>query len=462
MAELKVNGKLDRRAFYKTLFALVLPMAVQNLINVGVSSADVVMLGRVDEVALSAASLAGQVQFVMMLIFFGLASGASVLTAQYWGKGDVRTIEKVLAITLRLSMAIALLFALAAFFIPGALMRIFTPEEAIIEQGIRYLRLIAPSYLCVGFTNIYLNVMRSVEKVMLATVVYSVSLLSNIVLNSIFIFGLLGAPAMGAAGAALATTIARVIEVCIVTVYAVRNQVLRMRIKDYIHWNRTLFSDFIRYSMPATVNELLWGTAIATNAVIIGHMGSAAVAANSVAGVTRQLAMVVAFGVANAAAILIGKALGAGQRAEADEMGGKMVRMGLWTGLGGSVLILILRPLILHLMKLGPEAADYLGFVLLLMAAYVPVQSLVTTMVVGVFRGGGDTGFGVFLDLAGMWLTSIPLAALAAFVLGWPVKWVFVVIMLDEFIKLPLTIWRYRKKIWLRNVTRDDLQDGAQ
>ena len=189
--------KTEKKAFYKSVFSLVLPMALQNLINVAVTSADVIMLGAVGETALSASSLAGQVQFIMTLIFFGMTSGAAVLTAQYWGKRDIRTIEKIIGITLRLSLIVSVIFSAAVLLFPEPIMRIFTPDSAVIAEGASYLRIVAVSYVTMSVTMIYLNIMRSVERVVISTVVYLISLVANVILNSIFIFGLLGLPAMG-------------------------------------------------------------------------------------------------------------------------------------------------------------------------------------------------------------------------------------------------------------------------
>lgn len=447
--------KINEKAFNRTVAALVIPMALQNLINVGVQSADVIMLGFVGEIALSATSLAGQIQFIMMLIFFGLASGASVMTAQYWGKGDTRAIEKVMSLALRLSMLVAILFMAAALSMPQTLMRIFTPEPDVISEGVRYLKIVAFSYPILAFTNVYLSILRSVEQVMVSAVVYFISLITNIILNAIFIFGLFGVPAMGVAGAALATTLARTIELLIVMVYAGRNKVLRLRAKDYGRGHATLLQDFIKYAMPTTFNELLWSLGIAANAVIIGHMGASAVAANSVAQVTRQLATTVSFGMANAAAIMVGKAIGGGEPQKAEIYAHRLIQRSLYTGFAGAALILLLRPVILWGMQLSDQAKDYLGFLLYFMALYVVCQSVTATMVVGVFRGGGDPKFGLIMDFCVMWGFSILWGAVAAFVFHWPTKVVFAIILLDEVVKMPVCYIRYRSKRWLRNVTRE-------
>lgn len=446
--------KDSSRVFYRTVAALVVPMALQNLINVGVQSADVVMLGRVGEEVLSAASLAGQVQFVMMLIFFGLSSGAAVLCAQYWGKGDTRTIEKVMSIALRIAACVALVFFTAAMLIPITLMRIFTPDAEVIAYGVQYLRYAAPGYLIIAFTNTYLNIMRSVEKVIISTIVYFISLVVNVILNAVLIFGLLGVPAMGIAGAALATTLARAVELLIVVGYAVHNPILRLHKKDFFTSHGQLLKDFLRYAMPTTLNEMLWGLAISANAVIIGHLGAQAVAANSVAQVVRQLATVVSFGVANAAAILVGKAIGAGDEPLARRNASRMLRLSFFTGLVGGGLILLIRPFVANTMNLSPEADGYLRYLLLLMSVYVVFQALTGCLVVGILRGGGDTRFGLFLDAGTMWGFSIVWAALAAFVFHAPIEVVFAIILCDEAIKVPIGLLRYKSGRWLRNVTR--------
>ncbi len=455
MKQISAEERAERKKFYKMVFALVLPMALQNLINVGVSSADVIMLGRVGETALSGASLAGQVQFIMTLIFFGLTSGAAVLTAQYWGKRDIKTIEKVFGIALRISLAVGILFTVLVWVIPYQIMGLFTPEADVIHEGVRYLKVVSFSYIFISLSMIYLNLMRSVERVMISTIVYLISLVVNVILNAIFIFGLMGLPAMGTAGAALGTTVARLVELIIVIVYNKKyNPVLKFHLRDFLVRDRLLFRDFLRYSIPVTLNELMWGAGSSMNALIIGHLGQSAVAANSVAQVTRQLATVVSFGIANAAAIVIGKAIGEERYDTAALYGKRFTKLTLLAGLGGAAIILIVRPIVLATMVLTPQARGYLSLMMFVMAYFVFAQAYNTTMVVGVFRAGGDTKFGLALDVSTMWGCSILFGALAAFVFHWSVPVVYVILMSDEIIKLPFTTWRYKTKVWLRNVTR--------
>jgi putative MATE family efflux protein len=445
----------ENRSFYRRVFALVVPMAFQNLINVGVTTADVVMLGRVGETVLSGSSLAGQIQFILSLVFFGLTSGAAVLTAQYWGKKDIRTIEKVIAIALKISFVIAVIFTLAALLIPNLLMKIFTSEADVIAEGVKYLRIVSFSYLFMSITMIYLNIMRSVERVIISTVVYLVSLCTNIVLNAIFIFGLFGFPAMGIEGAALATLIARGVELVIVIFYAYKiNKEVRLHRKDFFHTDKLLLRDFFVYSMPVIINELMWGAGSSANTAVIGHLGSSAVAANSVAQVTRQLATVVTFGLSNATAIILGKVIGEMKFELAKIYAKKLVWLSIVCGTVGGLLILALRPFIISSMSISEQAGEYLGFMLFVMSYFALCQAYNTTMVVGVFRSGGDTKFGLFLDVSTMWGISILFGAIAAFFFHCDVAVVYVILMSDEVIKIPITTMRYKSMKWLKNVTR--------
>lgn len=445
----------DLKSFIKMVMILVVPIALQNLINVGVSAADVVMLGKVGEEVLSGASLGGQVQFIMTLIFFGLTSGASVLVAQYWGKKDIVTIEKVLAISIRLSLVVSVLFTVVAFAFPEQIMRLLSSNAIVIQEGAKYLRIVCFSYIFTGITMVYLNILRSVENVIISTVVYLISLIINIIGNSIFIFGLFGLPAMGIKGAAIATLIARISELLMVIYYdRRRNKIFKFRLSMLFAKDAALSKDFAKFSMPVVLNELMWGSGVAVIAAIIGQMGSSASAANSIAQVVRQLATVLSMGVANAAAIIVGKTIGEGKMKAARVYANRLVIISIITGFIGSAVVLITRPIALASMELSPEAAGYLSAMMFVMAYFVIAQAYNTNMIVGIYRAGGDTKFGLAIDVGFMWGVSICLGAVAAFVLGWGVPAVYVILLSDEIIKLPFTTKRYLSGKWLRDVTR--------
>ena len=428
------NLNIDWKLFYKSVFALVIPMALQNLINVGVTATDVIMLGKVGEKVLSGASLAGQVQFIMTLIFYGTTSGATVLTAQYWGKKDTRTIEKILGIGLRTGLTTAVVFAVAALGIPGLLMRIYTSDPVVIAEGVKYLRIVALSYIFMAVTQVYLN----------------------IIINAVLIFGMFGFPKLGIAGAAIGTLCARGAETIMVLCYAfLKNKIVRIRLQDMLHIDPVLWKDFLVYALPVVLNELMWGLGSSANTAVIGHLGSAAVAANSVAQVARQLATVVAFGISNAAAIYLGKTIGEKKMEHAKAYAVRFIWLSLLLGGVGGLLILLAAPLARANLALTAQAGSYLSFMFFVMSYFTVAQAFNTTMVIGIFRSGGDTKFGMIMDVSTMWGCSILLGAAAAFIFHAGVPVVYMILMSDELIKIPITIKRYLSYKWLKDVTRE-------
>lgn len=436
--------------------ALVIPMALQNLINTGVSACDVFMLGKVGETALSASSLARQVQYIMSLFLFGLTSGATVLTAQYWGKGDKKTIERILAMGMCMAVAVTAIFTLVSLLMPETLIRIFTNESEVIREGVKYLRIVAFSYIAIGITDVYLYIMRSVERIKVATAVYLSSLICNVILNAVFIFGMFGCPAMGIRGAALATLLARILELILVIGYAkIYNSEILFCMKYFFHMDSGLLKDFLVCAVPVILNEVLWGIANSASTAILGHMGSAAVAANSVAQVTKEMSMVVSFGISNAAAIYLGKTIGEKKYQHARAYAERFVKLSILLGIGSAVIILLSSQMIIMVMAMTPLTKDYLRFMMCVMAYYAVAQTLDETVIVGIFRSGGDTRFGLIIDLTAMWGCSVLLGAAAAFVFHCSVPVVYALLMSDELVKIPIIWGRYKNCSWIRNITRE-------
>ena len=447
--------KAQKENFYQKVFALVIPMALQNLINVGVSATDVLMLGKVGEKALSGCSLGGQMFWILSLFLFGAASGGSVLVAQYWGKKETEAIEKVMAISILFTEIVAILFMLASLIFPEQIMSVYTKDPEVARQGVRYMRVLAFTYPIAAYTMTYLNLLKSIEKVVISTVVYASSLLLNIVVNAILIFGLFGAPQLGVVGAAIGTLSARCMELLIVLFYSkCKCKEVRVHLSMILKPDKILTKDFFYYAYPVILNEVLWGVGYSANTAIMGRLGSSATAANSVAQVIRQLSMVVGFGVSNATAIMIGKAIGEKRKDVAESYAKKLVRLSFVCGIAGSILVLAIRPLIVTMLGFTGQTAMYLMNFLLVMSYYVIGQALNSTFVVGIFRSGGDTRFGMILDMTTMWCCSIFLGALAAFVFKLPVTVVYIILLSDEIIKLPFCFMRYRQKKWLKDVTR--------
>ena len=454
-----LSSKEEKRAFYKQTLRITLPIAFQNFMDACVNSADVIMLTLVGWTEQAAASLGGNVAFVLNMLLFGMSSGASVLAAQYWGLKDNRSIERVMALALKISVSIGLIVTLFTLFAPEMVMRIFTNEEPMIEAGTKYLRMMSPSYVLSSFVVVYLAVMRSCERVRMSALVHSGAVALNVVLNACFIFGFWFFPEKGIEGVALATTITRALEAAVCVMDTMLTDGVRIRVKDFFRRHKQLFQDFMRFSLPAAANDMVWGLAFSVYSVILGHLSQDIVAANAVAGVVRNLATVVCFGVSASAAIMLGKTMGEGKMDEAREHGKRFAYLSVLTALVGGALILLTRPLVLkgvHLMVDNPNPAVYskINLMLLINSYYILGQSVNTMLICGIFRAGGDVKFGLVCDFFAMWAYAVPIGLFAAFVLKLPEMWVYFILCLDEFVKMPVIIRHFKKGKWAQNITR--------
>ena len=448
---------IKKDTFYSQIFRLVLPIIIQNLLSAAVSSADVVMLNYVGQSSISAVSLASQYASVLFMVFYGLGTGATMLCAQYYGKGDMQAIQVIEGIALRFSLGISLLFAGAAFFLPEQMMRIFTNDQELIMVGASYLRCMSVCYLCWGITEVYLAVLRSIGRVVVSTAMNVLAFSLNVGLNAVFIFGLFGAPKLGAMGVAIATSLSRLIELAACFGVSLFSKDIKLDVRYLFVKNKVLFSDFVRLSLPALGNDISWSLAFSMYSVIIGHLGTDAVAANSFVIVVRNFGTILCFGTASAGGILLGKIIGENKLEEAQDGAKKLMKLTVLTGAAGGLIILAASPIVLSYAQLTEQSMHYLKYMLLINTYYVMGAAVNTTLIAGVFRAGGDSRFGFICDTIDMWVYAVPLGFLAAFVLKLPVMWVYFLICTDEFVKWPWVIRHYRSGKWLNNITRDDL-----
>lgn len=450
------------QTFYRQIFKLVLPIIIQNLLSAAVSSADVVMLNYVGQSSISAVSLASQYASVLFMVFYGLGTGATILCAQYYGKGDLRAIQVVEGIALRFSLIIAAVFAGMAICFPTQMMKLFTNDAELITIGASYLRFMSVSYLCWGITEVYLAVLRSIGRVMISTMMNVLAFSLNVILNAVFIFGLFGAPQLGAAGVAIATSLSRLIELVACFVVSFRSRDIRLDFRYLFVKNKPLFSDFIKLSLPALGNDVSWSVAFSMYSVIIGHLGTDAVAANSFVIVVRNFGTILCFGMASAGGILLGNIIGENKPEEARDGAKKLMKLTVITGAIGGLIILAAMPLVLRYASLSDQAMHYLKYMMLINTYYVMGAAVNTTLIAGVFRAGGDSRFGFICDTIDMWCYAVPLGFLAAFALKLPVMWVYFLLCTDEFVKWPWVIKHYRSGKWLNNITRDNLFEKAE
>ena len=447
-----------RQGFYKDLWALMLPIAVQNLITAGVNMADVVMVGQLNQTALSASSLAGQVAFILNFVYFGMVSAVTIMAAQYWGKGDREVLAKILGLGLYISLAVAVTAAVLSAFAPRTVMRFWTNDPELIEVGSKYLRLASFSYFFSGLTQPYIAVMRSCERVKFSMVLSMITLTLNVILNALLIFGLFGFPALGIEGAAIATSISRGVELLICLVDFGRQKILPKSLRNMFSLPRTLLQDFRKFALPAFLNDVLWGFAYNMNAVIMGRLGTDMVAANSMVVVVRDLLTTVGFGISSAAAIMLGKELGQGQPDVARKDASSLIRVTLMCSAVSGVLLLISFPWIPSLAKVSEVSAGYMKIMLLMNIPYQTGMLLNTLVIASILRCGGDTRYGMILDITTMWGWAVPVGLLTAFVFKLPPLIVYAFMCTDEFVKMPFALWRYRSGKWLRNITREHIK----
>lgn len=445
----------ENKTLVKKLLVLVLPMALQNLMASLVSASDALMLGFLNQSSLSAVSLAGQVQFVLSLFLGAFTIGESVLAAQYWGKGEKHRLEEILGIVLRFSILVSFLFTMAALCAPDLLMRIFTNDEELIRLGASYLRITSFSYFFMGISQIYLCIMKNTGRALLSTLYSSSSVILNIIINAILIFGLLGFPKLGIAGAAIATSISRGVELALILFENVRQKEIRIRMKHILRPPSWLQKDYIHYTWPSLANQVIWGCGFTMTSVIMGHLGTDAVAANSIAQIAKNLTACLCLGIGTGAGIIIGNELGQGNLAQAKKTGNKLCIISLITGASSCVILFACIPVIQGFAgTLSPQAQDYLRFMLFVCSYYLIGKSFSATVIGGIFSAGGDTRFGLICDTINMWAIIVPVGCIAAFVLHLPVPVVYFLLNLDEFTKMPLEIWYYRKYRWVKNITK--------
>lgn len=444
-------------AFYRQIFKLAIPIIIQNLLSAAVNSADVIMLNYVGQSSISAVSLAANYSSILFMVYYGLGTGASLLCSQYSGKNNLQAIHAVEGIALRFSVGISILVALIAFMMPQRMMQLFTADPELITIGSSYLRVMGITYICWGISEIYLAVLRSIGRVTISMVLNVLAFVLNIFLNAVFIFGLFGAPKLGATGVAIATALSRLVQLLACVIVSILSKDVKLNPAYMFLRSKVLFHDFIRLSLPALGNDLSWSVAFSMYSVILGHLGTDAVAANSLVIVVRNIGSVFCFAIASAGTILLGQIMGKGDLEKSKKYASRMLRLTVITGALGGVIVLAVTPFVLKFASLNETAMHYLKYMLLINSYYIMGSAVNTALIAGVFRAGGDTKFGLICDTVDMWVYAVPLGFFAAFVLKLPVLWVYFLLCTDEFVKWPWVLHHYRKGEWAKNITRENI-----
>ena len=450
---MSIREYLGDKAFYKKVVTIAVPISLQGLINIGVNMMDTIMLGQLGEVGLSASSLANQFISIFHICCMGMGMGASVMTSRFWGSKDIESLKKAMTIMLRLCLIISSAFMLATWITPGGLMRLYTSEPEIIREGVRYFNWSIPSYLLLGMSLTTTIVMRSVGQVKLPLLSSIFAFFINIFFNWLFIFGKLGAPEMGVAGAALGTLISRTFEfVFICGYFFFIDRKVRYRVKNLFMKCGDLLHDYIKISIPVLISDALMALGNSAVAMVMGRIGASFVSANAITMVTQQLSTVFIQGLSNASAIITGHTLGEGKVEQAQKQGFTFLGLGLAIGIVGGVLIMIISGPIISFYNITPETKEIAEQLMLAIGFIVIFQSMNSILTKGVLRGGGDTKFLMAADVLFLWVASVPLGYLAGLVFHLPSFWIYTFLKIDQVIKAIWCIFRLKSRKWIKKI----------
>ena len=444
------------RGFYRNVLLILIPIVLQSIINQGVNMMDTVMVGKLGEASISASSLANQFYNIFTFLCMGISAAGLVLSSQYFGANDLRTVRRVFDLILQIVIIGGAAFAIVTFLLPRPIMRIFSTEEDVIELGAQYLRITAFIYLPHGVSLVVSNVIRSIGNAKLGLYVSIASFIVNIGANYIFIFGKLGAPALGVMGAAVGTLIARGVEFLFCAIYLLKyEKTLKYKATGLLRLpGRGLFGEFRRLGMPAIISDSLLALAASVISIILGHMGKEIVSAYAIVTVMDRMATVAIQGATSAAGVVIGQTVGRGEFKRAQTEGWTFLILSAIIGVIGGVLVLILGEWSIGLYEIEPSTVDITVSMMEASAIIVFFQAIQSALSKGILRGGGDTKFLMVADIIFQWLASIPLGALAGLVLDLPPALVLVALRVDFIIKSVWLVFRLKSGKWIHRAKK--------
>ena len=442
--------------FLKKAVRVGLPVAMQGMLNTIVNLVDTMMIGALGATAIAAVGLANKVFFVFTLLVFGIVSGSGVLAAQYWGNGDIKNIKKVVGLALTLAVAASIAFLVPAVVCPEVVMRIFTASEDAIQVGAGYLTIVALSYPATAVSNTFVAMLRATGRVKAPVVISSCTIFINIFFNYTFIYGNFGAPAMGAAGAALATLMARLAEaLSIILVVYLGKAPVAARFKEMFGYSREFLVQFFSTTSPVIANEFIWGLGTTLYSLAYGRMGNDAVAAITIATTIQDIVTVLFQGLSAATAVIMGNEMGAGKLKRAERYAKNFLILQFIVTILGALFCVAIRWQIIGVYNITPEIAESVSRCIIVFALFMPFKMFNYVMVVGILRSGGDTKMCLLLDCSGVWMIGVPMAFLGGLFFGFPIHIVYAMVMLEEVYKAVFGYWRYRQKKWLRNLAAE-------
>jgi len=449
----ELKNIVEDKKFIRKTIAITIPITLQALLNTSLNLVDNVMIGSLGQSSIAAVGLANKVFFVFTLLLFGIVSGSSILTAQYFGKNDIKNIRKVLGMSLIIGLIGSVLFVIPSLICPEIVMSIFTPNENTIKIGASYLAIAAISYPLTAITNVYIALLRGVNQVKAPVLVTLVSIFLKVILNYILIFGHLGMPALGVRGEAIATLIARVFEcMCILSIVYLENGPAAAKLKELISINKEFMKLYFSTVSPVIINEFMWGLGVTIYSLVYGRMGDAAVAAVTIAQTVEQIITVIFQGISAATAVILGNELGANKLKDAEIHSRYFIILQFIFALIMGVVCFFIRIPLIRLFNVTDIVGVDISKCLIFFILYLPFKSFNWVNIVGILRSGGDTKAALTLDITGVWCVGIPLAYLGGILLGLPIYFVYAMVALEEIYKFIFGFRRYKKKIWLKNL----------
>ena len=457
----------QQRGFYRNVFAIMIPIMLQNLITHTVTLADTFMVGMLGEQYLAAVTIATTPMFIMLILVFGVQSGMGILVSQYWGKGDTNVINRVVGVAIYVALFVTIIGVALMRSLPHHILGFVTNDSALVDLGVPYMRITCIAVMLNSISLVYLACHRSMENPRLGAIVLGVSAAFNVFFNWILIFGNLGFPALGIQGAAIATLVSRIIEVAIVILHALFNTRFRMKLSLFLKPGLIIFKDFIKYTLPVMLNEALWSMASMMYPVILGHMFGAEtnLAAYNLAGSLERVFAVAMFACGGATAVIIGRELGAGRSDSVNSVAKSLIALGFVIGICSGALLLLARltvfePFVYPLFDLSNDAASKSSIMLTILIIMLPIRTLGFTMGIGILRGGGDVKAFMIIDLLTLYAVALPLAFVFGLVLKLGVTIVYSTLLLEEVTKCTLIFLRVRTKKWIKNITREGIGAG--
>ncbi|MCL2365543.1 MAG: MATE family efflux transporter [Oscillospiraceae bacterium] len=453
------------KKFYRNVAALMIPMVLQNIITHTVGLTDTLMVGMIGERYLAAMPIAMVPLFIVLIFSFGVQSGTSILVAQYWGKGNVPVISRVMGVGLYIVITVTLACALVMYFFPHNILGLVTSETHLVDIAAPYARIVAFSMVLSAISMLYFAVHRSTENPRLGVIVLSISACFSIFWNWVLIFGNLGFPELGIQGAAISTLSARTLEVIICIFHAAFNKRFRIKLGLIFRPGIIIFKDFMKYSLPVLLNEALWGIGAMMLPVIFGHMIGAQtiLAAYNISSNLERFFGVAMFACGGASAVIIGREIGAGRKAQAESYVKTLTAMGLLLGVGSAALLMLLRftilePIIFPLYNLSAAASGAATTMLTIYAILLPLRAMGITMGLGAMRGGGDVKALMIIDVGTLYIVMLPLAASAGLIFRLDIGFVYGALLIEEIIKTSLIFRRIRSRKWVHDVTREQIE----